>query len=483
MAKKAHLKKLSQGVVVWNKWREANPDIDIDFSELSLIREISIRAYQQVEIIFSRIITALITPYLSNSELLNNLDKLIENYFSLYSNNIFHAKFIIFISIRIFLFIIVTIIIEKVLIETILIFYRNKLNLANINFSEVNLYKADLQGIDLSYSNLSFADLRNSNLSYVQAIGTDFSYANLTGACIENWNIDSSTKINDVKCDYIYLFYNHELLKFDQRRPIDTNSIFAPNEFTERVRVAEKALETIDLTFTDGIDWKAFFKSFNELHQQYPEQNINIQGIERKNNTLIVRLDVNIESGVKTDVVKGAIETGFKELYETNAKFLEAQYRRELQAKDDEIIFYRQQSTNLLEIIRQQATRPINVEHIMSEIYNNDLKQANIGNFANKNADNARQQANQYVHLSEQKQTLAEAAAEIQRLLKQLEQNDPTATETEKIAYVNDETTPSFKRRFIGALQGGTETAIEEFLDNSYINIVKAIIKGWIKPD
>jgi hypothetical protein len=84
---------------------------------------------------------------------------------------------------------------------------------------------------------------------------------------------------------------------------------------------------------------------------------------------------------------------------------------------------------------------------------------------------------------SEQKQTLAKAATEIQQLLKQLEQTNPTATESEKITYVNDETTPSFKRRVVGALQAGTEVAIEEFLDNPYVNVSKAIVKGWIKPE
>jgi hypothetical protein len=84
---------------------------------------------------------------------------------------------------------------------------------------------------------------------------------------------------------------------------------------------------------------------------------------------------------------------------------------------------------------------------------------------------------------SEQKQTLSEAAAEIQKLLKQLEKSNPTATEDEKIAYVNDETTPSFKRRVVGALQAGSEAVIEEFLDNPYVNVGKAVVKGWIKPE
>jgi len=119
----------------------------------------------------------------------------------------------------------------------------------------------------------------------------------------------------------------------------------------------------------------------------------------------------------------------------------------------------------------------------ISENYNQDLRGANIANNASKVADNARQQANQYNQVSEQKQTLAKAAAEIQELLKQLQQSNPTATDAEKVAYVNDETTPSFKRRVVSALQAGGEVAIEEFLDNPYVNVGKAIVKGWIKPE
>ena len=83
---------------------------------------------------------------------------------------------------------------------------------------------------------------------------------------------------------------------------------------------------------------------------------------------------------------------------------------------------------------------------------------------------------------SEQKQSLADVAAEIQQLLTQLETTNPSANEVEKINYVSDETSPSFKRRAVGALKAGGEAAIEEFLDNSYINVAKAIIKEWMQP-
>jgi AbiTii len=93
----------------------------------------------------------------------------------------------------------------------------------------------------------------------------------------------------------------------------------------------------------------------------------------------------------------------------------------------------------------------------------------------------ARSDGNTFIQ-SEQKQSLAEVAEEIQQLLKQLEQTQPTATEEDKINYVSDETTPSFKRRAIAAFIAGSETAIDEFiLENKSVKVVKSAIKGWIE--
>jgi predicted transcriptional regulator len=105
------------------------------------------------------------------------------------------------------------------------------------------------------------------------------------------------------------------------------------------------------------------------------------------------------------------------------------------------------------------------------------------GSVYSAQGSNTRSDNNTFVQQSEQKQTLAASAKEIQQLLKQLEQSNPNPTEAKKIEYVNDETTPSFKRRVLEALQAGGEAAIEEFLDNPYANVGKAIVKGWIKPE
>ena len=155
-------------------------------------------------------------------------------------------------------------------------------NLANANFRNANLRNADLRNVNFSGTNLSGADLRNANLrnaklvdtdlsladvsgadlshadlsdadlQAVQALGTDFTQAQLTGVCLGDWNINSQTKLDDVACDFIYLQPNQQ-----ERRP--HNCYFASGEF---VTLFQKVLETVDLIFTDGIDWKAFFTSF-----------------------------------------------------------------------------------------------------------------------------------------------------------------------------------------------------------------------------
>ncbi|HEY9674156.1 MAG TPA: hypothetical protein V6D11_22145 [Waterburya sp.] len=132
---------------------------------------------------------------------------------------------------------------------------------------------------------------------------------------------------------------------------------------------------------------------------------------------------------------------------------------------------------------------------IIQQSESTTIKISEIGTMNNKEGDtynvgqagavgrHARSDYNTFYH-SEQKQTLAEAAAEIQKLLKQLEQTNPTATEAEKVAFVNDETSPSFKRRVVGALKALGEAAIDEFvLENKSLKVIKETVKGWMKPE
>ena len=275
-------------------------------------------------------------------------------------------------------------------------------------------------------------------------------------------------------------------MKKDQqeRRPSDPNRNFAPGDFAKLI---ERSIETVDLIFNEGIDWKAFLSSYQDIQVQYGDQNVSIQAIEKKSDdAFVIRLTVPPEAD------KADIESKVKQSYKTNLRVLEARYRVQLEAKDEQIAIYRQHNTDLLDIIRLKASQPIqNIIDVtntvesnsMSDNFNNNLQGANIANFANQVKDNARQQANQYNYSSEQKQTLAEAAEEIQKLIQQLERTNPTATEADKITHINYETTPKFKRRVVAALKAAGDTAIEEFLQRPSVKVVASGIKAWMLSD
>ncbi len=85
--------------------------------------------------------------------------------------------------------------------------------------------------------------------------------------------------------------------------------------------------------------------------------------------------------------------------------------------------------------------------------------------------------------LSWQKQTLAEAATEIQQLLELLEKTDPTATEAEQKAFVTAAIPPRRREKFLSALQAGWKEAMKEFLDNPYLNVSIATLEAWKLAD
>jgi len=63
-----------------------------------------------------------------------------------------------------------------------------------------NLKQANLSGATLAQANLSFA-----NLTETQALATDFTEACFTGAYLEAWNIDATTNLDRVDCQFVYL--------------------------------------------------------------------------------------------------------------------------------------------------------------------------------------------------------------------------------------------------------------------------------------
>ncbi|KAM3091003.1 pentapeptide repeat-containing protein [Phormidesmis sp. 146-12] len=282
-------------------------------------------------------------------------------------------------------------------------------DLMNANLENANLYKAVLAGAWLSGANFRGANLHEANLVAVQARKADFTGAILTGTCLQDWNIGSETKLDGVICEYVYL-------KLDQQERRPSSGIFAPGEFTA---LFQKALETVDLIFADGIDWQAFFQSFQELRSQY--DNISIQAIEKKSGgAFVIRLEV------PEGADKAAIERQAKELYEVKVQLLETQYQQQL--KNVEIEGYRRENTNLLGIVNLLGSRPINAIAIAeSQLMGDRNIYMGSGNY-NENIGGDYIQGN-YINMS---QDLAQAAQQIQDLLQQLQNQGVTVEESQQ---------------------------------------------------
>ncbi|MCT7963548.1 pentapeptide repeat-containing protein [Laspinema sp. D1] len=370
------------------------------------------------------------------------------------------------------------------------------INFSRADFRDVNLSDADLRGADLSDAdfrganlsgaNLSGAnfnktDLSNANLNAVNAIYTSFEGSILTGVCIENWNINNQTNFENIICEYIY--YSEGRETFQERRPHNLNKIFKPGDFAKLV---EQSIGTVDLIFREGIDWKAFFKSFVEL-QDETNGAISIRAIENKDDgTFVIRLDV------PTGVDKAKIEKLAHEKYERELACLEERYREQLDFKTEQIELYRQNNTDFKEIIKYLSHKPIYVNTKVIGYSQGDATMTGDRNIQtgrdyrettlNDQSQYAERDINNYS--AEQRQTLAEAAAEIQALLEQLEKTYPPDTTTgkmriatEAIATIDQDL--KLSARVLSALMAGGTGALDSLLNHPAASFVIAALGDW----
>ncbi|MGK7928451.1 MAG: pentapeptide repeat-containing protein [Spirulina sp.] len=360
-------------------------------------------------------------------------------------------------------------------------------NLTNANLSEAQLWNTDFSNAslveaNLRDANLSEANLSNANLAITTALNTNFESVTLTGACIHDWNINSNTKFDNVICEYIFLG-----IGFTDRRPSDLNTIFEPGDFA---RLFQKLHETADLIFRDGINWQAFSTSFQALKAEQ----VKVEGDDR---AFSVRAIENLDDGsfvVRINTPKGAdkaeIERLFQEKYEGELKRLEGVYRERLQAKDEQIEQYKRENTNLWELAKLGAARPINVENKAVADQSKSDRSIHIKANEFKGAANVEkieggavynEGYNIYNANAPEKQTLAETAKEIQDLLKQLEESNPTTTKTEEMLVAAEaikeiESKPTLKQKAINAAKGG---ALEVLKQNPIGAFVAGAIEGW----
>jgi hypothetical protein len=409
MANEEHFAILKQGIEVWNQWRANNPTIKIDLSGISLSDCKPLQKFPQF------------VDFIGANFSETNLSRI--NFKPLAARGRYYMR----------------------------------AHLAKVNFTKANLSEAVIIDGDLNEAVFIDADLTEANLEKATLQGADLGKALLgktnllqaclekailTGACIEDWQINSQTKLEDIICDFVYLKagyplsyippayfdpgYIYRRYSYKERRPSSGN--FAPGEFT---KLFQKARETIDLIFLNGIDWQAFLVSFQQLQVEAGENVLSIQSIENKDDGAFV-----IRVSVHSELDKSQIEQYFKRKYKLAIEAKDKQYRKylreRLKDKDDVIANYREQISEM-KSIRQDNTRLIGIIETMAEKDTSKKEytfNGNVGSVGDQNhignavgEAQAEMKSIQHIHnyAPEEKQTLAEAAAEIEQLLAQLQ--------------------------------------------------------------
>ncbi|MGA1410265.1 MAG: pentapeptide repeat-containing protein [Prochlorotrichaceae cyanobacterium] len=202
-----------------------------------------------------------------------------------------------------------------------------KADLRGANLVGANLAGANLKQADLSEATLAGADLQAVNLREAACVRTDFRGACLTGACLEAWNIDTTTQVEGVEAQHVFLLEQPNQRGDRERRPHDPQRDFAPGDFEKYFK---QVLDAMQLLIRDGINPEAFraaFQTLMEKHGITPEQ---ITGMEKKGN------DVMLTVEVPTNANKAQIEADFHGSYQRQ---LEASAARiaQLEAVNDEL--------------------------------------------------------------------------------------------------------------------------------------------------
>ncbi len=234
-------------------------------------------------------------------------------------------------------------------------------NFSGCDLSNVNLQTANLSSANLNQAKLTNADLSHANLSRIQALGTNFQGAQFTGACVEGWNINASTCLDNIGCEFVYLRCPSQ-----ERRP--SSDSFADGEFSLLFR---EMLDTVDLIFRNGIDWKAFAASLQQVQVEHDGLDLQVQSIEHKGDgAVVVRVAVPATASAQPlQANKATLHADLTQQYEQALASLQAQHQAELnaiateanvqlKAKDEQIQLHQQHQADLKELASLMAQRP-----------------------------------------------------------------------------------------------------------------------------
>ena len=379
--------------------------------------------------------------------------------------------------------------------------YDHLSNLEGINLQGANLVKADFTDSNLSYgalkganlANTSFiganlncvylqdADLSNAKLVQTQLDAADLTGSTLTGACIEDWGITTRTKLHGISCDYVFmhLLSDRRPDQNPHRKPDDWKKTFEEGEFVDFIA---PMVQTLDLYHNQTVDPRAVAIAYHDLQQKYPEADLEIVSMEKRGKNRD-KLLLRAESSPQANLSK--LNNQYFERYNHLLTLPSEALKALLIEKDKQIKMLARMVDTAIERPSQTFVNQYNNKGditVSEQGSNNpkyDLSNAQFaGGFAETVHGN--QVGGTINNQAVETLSLAEAAAEIQILLKQLEASNPTATEADQTAFLNVMIPPTKRERFVGALKSGSSAAIDEI---PYGPVLKALVEGWHRPN
>ncbi|GAA6615889.1 substrate-binding periplasmic protein [Scytonema sp. NUACC26] len=244
-------------------------------------------------------------------------------------------------------------------------------------------------------------------------------------------------------------------------------------------------LNTLDLEHNQMVDPRAIAISFKQLAEKHPDAELEIVKAEKQGLDKFL-----LRAKTSTTANKSELSAEYFDTYNEIKSLPEREIKLLLEEKDNRIRSLEIFVTQALQSPKFYAEACNNQGDTMSQ---NSKKESNF-NFQNPqfagglvNADKVtadRIGGNITNYTTEQKQNLAQAAAEIQQLLFQLSQTNPITDEIVTEAIRQEiRRNPTLKARLQSALKAGGLEALKAIFNHPLFSIPAETVKGWLEAE
>jgi uncharacterized protein YjbI with pentapeptide repeats len=361
----------------------------------------------------------------------------------------------------------------------------DRLNLRGVNLQGAKLAEASFILADLSDANLQDAILSHAKLVKTQLDRTDLTGATLTGAYIEDWGITTETRLDGIRCEYVYrrlppnqcppflqLPPSQRLDQDPRREPKDQNKTFEDGDFSDFITPLK---QTLDLYHNRPEDLRLVALAFQKLQDENPNAELELISLDKKGKNRDKLL-------LRAETAPNADQSSLHNRYFNNLNELKSLSPEELRT----LLFEREGKLQLMEKLLQSRSQTsqvsiTNINHQGDKNMSNRAINMGPGDYRETNVnDRATYVEGDYYNRSN--------PVETQQLLQILDRSYPpdlpADTQAEiDVAVKGIAKNPALKQRVIGALKSGGIEAVKEITDNSYVNILLAAYEGWQNPE